>query len=215
MKTTILSPVAAAAAEGDDFIADFPLRHWGVVEKIRELARSGVCGSLSSLRFTWMRPKKLATDPETFFFRTLPWLIDAAWFVADSPLEMLHIEAVPGRNSLFALARFKNDVTAEFELNECLPDSMSATHFAKANYSEGHVSSQPLVGYFNTEGSVLADEESCRQVCVENIDLPTADNEVDLARIRFRVAAEREAVPAGPEHAKEILRAIREALKND
>ncbi len=213
MKKTVLPPAEAAAAVGDGFLAEFPLRHWGAVEKIRHLTQSGECGELSSLRFTWMRPKKQASDPENFLFRTLPWLIDAAWFVADSPLEMLHIEKVPERNSLFALARFENGVTAEFELNECLPDSMIPIHFAKANYAGGHVSSQPLVGYFNAEGSVVADDESCRQVCVENIDLPTADNEADLALIRFRAAAERGEVPAGPEHAKEILQAIREALK--
>ncbi len=211
MDYEILSPVQAASAANLNFFADFPLRKWGIAESVKRRTLSGECGELASLRFTWMRPKTQATDENTLLYRTLPWLLDAARWIAASPLQMLHITRTPGKLSLFALAMFENQVGAEFELNECLPDSLKPMYFLKANFSGGHVGNLPLIGYFNVEGSVLADDRSFDLVCSDPVEGLTAANEVELAALRFRLAVERGEISRGPLFAKEIISAIQGA----
>ena len=131
MKKTIITPLAASRKDAGrtDFYTAYPLREWGVVKRIKQMNKDNTCGELCSLRFTWQKPKKDASDEQTFLYETLAGLIDAAWYLANAPLATLHIERVPGENNLFALAMFENEVAAEFELNECLPDSMPANAF--------------------------------------------------------------------------------------
>jgi len=176
----ILMPFAAAASEGSGFYTAYPLREWQLLKKIKDMTVAKTCGELSSTRFTWQRPKKLASTGEAFLFQTLPWLIDAAWLIADSPLVQVNIEQVDGKNNLFAFALFENGTVSEIEMNECLPDSMPPSYFVKVNYTEGHLTNQPIAGHFNEEGSVLADDGSCRQFIVENPEWGAFDDQIEL-----------------------------------
>ena len=136
MTIKILKIIDAAKSSERDFYTAYPLREWSLVKRIKQIIKDNTCGELCSLRFTWQRPKKAASDEQAFLYETLAGLIDVAWVLANAPLAALHIEKVPGKNNLFALAMFENEVAAEFELNECLPDSMPATHFIKANFKK-------------------------------------------------------------------------------
>lgn len=119
-----------------------PLIYLSVYTGIKERVRDNVCGELCSLRFTWMRPKSRQVGPDV-----LKWLLELAKDLAGAPLLKLH------QNGSFSLARFQNDVVAEFEIDERLPDSVPFTYFIKANFTDGHVTNQPIAGYFNEEGS--------------------------------------------------------------
>jgi len=208
-----VSPLAASMRGGTGFHSSYPLREWALVKKIRQMTQDNTCGELRSLRFTWQRPKKQAAEEQTFLYQTLPWLLDIAWFLADAPLTSLHIESVPGKNSLFALAMFANGVAAEIELNECLPDSMPATNFIKANFTHGHLTNQPIVGHFNEEGSILANDNEMRRMVIENSDWDDCGDEIELCHRSMLRSIERGEHPAGPLNSAAIIQAIQEALR--
>ena len=214
MKVELMSPLEASRMEAGNinFYTAFPLREWALVKRIKQMSEDNICGELCSLRFTWQKPKKYADSEEIFLYETLAGLIDVAWCLADAPLVSLHVERVPEKNNLFALAMFENEVAAEFELNECLPDSMPATHFIKANFNNGHVTNQPLVGHFNEEGSILADDSSMERVVVENHEWDDCGNEIELCKRKMMHAIEQGTYPAGALQAAEIITAIRKAL---
>lgn len=210
----MLTPLEAAAAPvtAADFYAAYPLREWALVKKIRQMTLDNVAGGLCSLRFTWQRPKTQADDERTFLFQTVPWLLDAAWLLADAPLATLRIERVRGANNLFGLAMFKNDVAAEFEANECLPASMPASYFIKANFMHGHLTNQPMVGHFNEEGSILADDSGLQRWVVENAEWDDCRDEIELCRRSLAHAIGHGTYPAGPLNSKEILKAVQGGL---
>jgi hypothetical protein len=195
-----------------DFYTAYPLREWSLVKRIKQLAKDNTCGELCSLRFTWQKPKKEASDEQVFLYETLAGLIDIAWLLANAPLATLHIEKVPEKNNLFALAMFENEVAAEFELNECLPDSMPATHFVKANFKNGHVTNQPLVGHFNEEGSILADDSGMERLVIENSDWDDCGGEMEICKRLMMRAIEQGKYPAGALHSAEIINTIDLAL---
>ncbi|MEI2999899.1 MAG: hypothetical protein V8T86_03205 [Victivallis sp.] len=93
-------------------------------------------------------------------------------------------------NLLFGLAGFPNGVTAEFELNERLPDTMPDTCFLKANFTHGHVTNQPIVGHFNEEGMLFATDRELRREIPENVEGPFPDGPVSSC---FGVSASRRA----------------------
>ena len=214
MKKTIITPLASSRKDAGrtDFYTAYPLREWGVVKRIKQMNKDNTCGELCSLRFTWQKPKKDASDEQTFLYETLAGLIDAAWYLANAPLATLHIERVPGKNNLFALAMFENEVAAEFELNECLPDSMPATHFIKANFKNGHVTNQPLVGHFNEEGSILANDSGMQRLVIENSDWDDCGDEIKTCERAMMRAMEQGDYPAGALHSAEIINAVNYAL---
>lgn len=214
MKKTIISPLAASRIDADktDFYTAYPLREWALVKRIKQVSEDNICGELCSLRFTWQKPKKDAVDEESFLYETLAGLIDTAWCLANAPLATLHIEQVLGKNNLFALAMFENEVVAEFELNECLPDSMPATHFIKANFKNGHITNQPLVGHFNEEGSILANDSSMQRLVIENPDWDDCGDEMKICERAMMRAIEQENYPTGALHSSEIINAINYAL---
>lgn len=214
MKKIIITPLNAnrAGVNSTDFYTAYPLREWGVVKRIRQMIKDNTCGELCSLRFTWQRPKKAAVDEQAFLYETLAGLIDVAWLLANAPLATLHIERVPEKNNLFALIMFENEVTAEFELNECLPDSMPATHFIKANFKNGHITNQPLVGHFNEEGAILADDSGMERLVIENSDWDDCGDEIKICERLMMRAIEQGKYPAGPLHSAEIINAIDLAL---
>jgi hypothetical protein len=214
MKKVIMTPFEASQTKADesDLYAAYPLREWWLVKRMKEFSAADACGEMCSLRFTWQKPKKDASDEQTFLYQTLPWLLDLAWLLTDSALKTLHIERVPEKNNLFALAMFENEVAVEIEMNECLPDSMPATHFIKANFKHGHLTNQPLVGHFNDEGSILADASGMQRLVIENSDWDDCGDEIEVCRRSMELAIEKGEYPQGTLHSVEIINAIKEAL---
>lgn len=214
MKKTIISPLAASRMNADktDFYTAYPLREWALLKRVKKVNEDNICGELCSLRFTWQKAKKDASNEQVFLYETLVGLIDAAWYLANAPLATLHIERVPGKNNLFALAMFENEVVAEFELNECLPNSMPATHFIKANFKNGHITNQPLVGHFNEEGSILANDSNMQRLVIENSDWDDCGDEIKTCERAMRYAVEQGTYPTGALHSAEIINSINSAL---
>jgi hypothetical protein len=212
MNYPLLSPFEAADMQGEAFYTAYPLREWAVIKKIRQHISAGTCGELCSLRFTWQKPKQDASDEQTFLYRTLPWLLDAAWLLADSALKSLHIERIPGKNNLFALAMFENETAVEIEMNESLPASMPSTYFVKANFTHGHLTNQPIVGHFNEEGAVLADDSGMQRIVIENSEWDDCGDEIEICRRNMMRAIKKGAYPKGALHSAEIIKAINEAL---
>jgi len=159
-------------------------RNHPVLQAVMEHRKTGTCGRLCSLRFTWQRPKKKGTDEQTFLYETFAAALDGAGYAAESKFARLEIEKVKGRNILFACCSFLNGITAEFELNEALPDTMPDTCFLKANFTHGHITNQPVVGFFNEEGMVLASDEKLEQLIAERDDI-VAVGVIDQMMKRF------------------------------
>ena len=149
-----------------------------IVDEIRGAVEDGRCGILRSLRFTWMRPRKKACSPEIFESELLAAAIDAAEYISGEKQEKLVIEKVPGANNIFALLRLGNDIVAEYEINEELPDTMQDIFFVKANFDVGCLTNQPLTGFFNTEGMIHADADSCSRLIMENPSRPPVEGPV-------------------------------------
>lgn len=180
-------------------------RNHPVLQKVQQALKDNTCGELCSLRFTWQRPKKYASGEDIFLYETFAAALDGAQLLADSPLERLEIEKVAGQNILFALAYFSNGVGAEFELNECLPDTMPDTCFLKANFSNGHITNQPIVGHFNEEGMVWATDEKLEYLLADGDD-SIAGSPIEQMKMRSRVAGTQGDVSA-------LVAEIQEALK--
>ena len=213
MTHEIITPLKAVNKSGDKFYTAYPLREWALVKKIKKMSEDNTCGEICSLRFTWQKPKKNASNEQIFLYETFAGLIDVAWYLANTPLTTLHIERVPERNMLFALALFKNEVAAEFELNECLPNSMPATHFIKANFKNGHITNQPLVGHFNEEGSILANNSSMQRLVIENTEWNDRGDEIKICKRAMLNSIKLGTYPVGALNSVEIINSINYALK--
>lgn len=209
----IIPPSEAAGRTGDGFVTAFYWRKNPVLERIRQVAGDNLCGELCSLRFTWSRPKRFAAGEREFLYDTFAAMLDGAQLLAGAEFRSLYVEKVPGMNNLFALVRFGNGVVAECELNECLPDTMPDICFVKANFSSGHVTNQPLVGYFNEEGMVFANDEVLEFPIAELLSLPPANGPVEQMKQRFTEAVRLGLVPPGPGDAAAIRNLIAEALR--
>jgi hypothetical protein len=193
-----------------------PLREWAPVKRLKLLADEGVCGKLCSLRFTWQKPKKDAHIEDVFLYEILAGLIDIGRYFANASIDTLHIERVPEKNNLFALVMFENEIAAEFELNECLPDSMPATHFIKANFTNGHITNQPIVGHFNEEGSVFADDAGMRRIIVENSEWDDCEEDIELCRRKMQYAMKSGNIKYHllPVISPEIIEAVKFSIKH-
>lgn len=143
-----------------------------IVEEIRNAVASGRCGRLCSLRFTWMRPAGKSCSHVDFAGDLLESAKDAAEFITASGVVSVILRQVPEENNLFGLIKLHNGVAAELEMNETVPDSLPDTFFVKANFSCGHLTNQPLTGFFNTEGMIVADAEKISILIAENPALP-------------------------------------------
>jgi len=213
VKTEIITPREAAKRSDDGaFCPAFYWRSFPVVEKIRDLAGGGCCGDLRSLRFTASRPRKHAVDEASFVYDRFSAMLDGAGFLAGAPCRKLYIEKCAGANNLFALAEFENGVVAEFEANECLPDTLPDIAFVKANFSAGHITNQPLVGYFNEEGLLYADDSSCGQYIADNALTSLAAGPFAWMESRFALAVERGEIALGKLGCDRWLSMIAEVL---
>ncbi len=139
-----------------------------IIEEIKNAVADSRCGSLCSLRFSWMRPAKNSCTPSDFTGDLLESAKDAAKFIAASGIISVTLRQVPGENNLFGLITLQNGVIVELEINETLPNSLPDTFFAKANFSCGHLTNQPLTGFFNTEGMIVADASNIFCLIAEN-----------------------------------------------
>jgi len=211
----ILTP--SEAAQGGEKnrtgITGFYWRKNPTLERIQAAIAAQSCGHLRSLRFTWSRPKKLASSESEFLFNCLAAAIDGAQQLANSEFQSLFLDKTADLNLLFALLQFENRVVAEFELNECLPNSMPDICTIKANFTHGHVTNQPLVGHFNEEGMILASDQQLQYLIAENAELPAAAGTIELMQLRFQTAAKLQQIPTDNfAKAMEINQLIREAL---
>ena len=145
-----------------------PWLEWGIFRSVKNHAR--YCGELRSLRFTWQRPGKSASPEKIFVEESFLCFLHLAEELAKAPLKTLHAVKSPEANILFALAEFENRVTAEFDMNEALPDAMPDVFFLKANFTDGHVTNQPLGGHFNEAGSVFAAQDRLELFTVESFE---------------------------------------------
>ena len=160
-------------------------RNHSVLQSVLEHKKKNTCGDLRSLRFTWQRPSGKASASQTFLYEIFAAALDGAEYVAESKICRLNVEKVVARNNLFAIAALDNGMTAEFELNECLPDTMPDTCFLKANFSHGHITNQPVVGHFNEEGMIYATSEKLSYPIAEKLDI-VANGPIEQMVRRFQ-----------------------------
>ncbi len=213
MMLPILTPREAARRDDGEFLTSFYWRTSPVLLRTADAIAENTCGELCSLRFTWNRPKSRASSEEAFLFDTFAAMLDGAEVLASAECSSLVLEKVPQRNVLFGFAGFPNGVVAEFELNECLPDTMPDTCFLKANFTHGHLTNQPIVGHFNEEGMIFATDEKLQRWIPEASGLPLPDGPVEQLLLRFRLAAEQGMIKPGAFGAARLNRWIERALQ--
>ena len=208
----VLTPCQALKTPDGDYLVGLYWRHLPISEKCRNVKNSGSSGKLCSLRYTSMRSKKNAVSEEEFIYSHFLSVLDAAQDVTDSEYSRLHVEKVPGMNIIFAVAEFENGMAAEFEVNECLPDTMPDICFVKGNYSDGHVTNQPVVGYFNEEGLICADDENLTTLIAENGTDPAAEGPFGWMKLRFDIKAQRGEIPVGKQNIEKLAQLINRSL---
>ena len=209
----VLTPCEALKRPDGDFLVGLYWRHFPISEKCRNVKNQGFSGKLCSLRYTSMRSKKNAVSEEEFLYTHFLSVLDAAQDATGSEYTRLHTEKVEGMNILFAVAEFENGMAAEFELNECLPDTMQDICFVKGNYSDGHVTNQPVVGYFNEEGLICADDEAMQTLIAENGTSPAAEGPFGWMKLRFEIKAERGLIPVGKQNIEKLAALIKRSLE--
>ena len=209
----VLTPCEALKQPDGDFLVGLYWRHFPISEKCRNVKNQGFSGKLCSLRYTSMRCKKNAVSEEEFLYSHFLSVLDAAQDATGSEYTRLHTEKVEGMNILFAIAEFENGMAAEFELNECLPDTMSDICFVKGNYSDGHVTNQPVVGYFNEEGLICADDDTLQTLIAENGTYPAAEGPFGWMKLRFEIKAERGLIPTGKQNIEKLADLIKRSLE--
>ena len=181
--------------------------------RVAELVASRECGELRSVRMVWNRPKSSATGREEMWFDTLADMVHGAKMMANAKPEALSVETAPRANIVFALLRFVNGVVAELEINEELPASMPDICTVKANFSGGHYTNQPLAGYFNEDGLIVADDGHCEQLIIEGNGFAPVRGAIEQMKQRFEEACRNGSFPAGPLDAPEIGKLIAEAVR--
>ena len=209
----VLTPCEALKQPDGDFLVGLYWRHFPISEKCRNIKNNGNAGRLCSLRYTSMRPQKNAVSSEEFLYSHFLSVLDAAQDVTNSEYTLLHTEKVEGMNILFAVAEFENGMAAEFELNECLPNSMDDICFVKGNYSDGHVTNQPVVGYFNEEGLICADDGQLQTFIAENGAYPAANGPFEWMKLRFEIKADRGLIPTGKQNIEKLAELIKRSLE--
>jgi hypothetical protein len=209
----LLSDCIEKLADKNVLIA-FPLREWALANKIVKMKNDDICGELTSARITWTRPKKESASEQEFLFNTVAGLVDLACCITETPIEQLYIEKVEGENNIFGLMMFGGEIAIELEANESLPDSMEATHFIKANFTDGIITNAPLVGHFNEEGSIIATDEKCERWLSENSDWE-GGNEMENTYWQMLLAIKEGLYSSDIQHSRKIVQAIRNTVTNN
>ena len=214
MDFPVLLPSEALQRSDSNFYLALYWRNAAIIDGIKSFLKRNAAGELCSLRFTASRPKKeAAANEESFLFDRLLPILDAACFITDSLPEELYINRADNSNSLFALASFPGEIVVEIELNECLPNSVPAIAFCKANYTHGHKSNQPLVGFFNEDGLLLADDDGMELLVTETNTARAAHGAFDWMQMRFEVKLKAGQIRPGRENLDVLAKMIREAAK--
>jgi hypothetical protein len=157
------------------------LRQWGVYRKTLDAVRSGTCGALCSLRWTWFS----RVDEESPV-GVLAQLLDVSRELAGAGLRRLHIEAVNGGPACFALAEFENGIVAEYEIRRTLPGFVPEARYLVADFNGGRVTNRPLVGFHHVEGAFLATEAGAEDVLFEPV--PVASGKLEDPEIQEAIA---------------------------
>lgn len=190
----------------------YPLRYWGVAVKIIEMLKENTASELTSLRIIWNLPGKLSSSEKIFVNTTLINLIDLSNYIVDSELLQLYIEKVKDQNNLFVLLRYKNNVVAELEVNEALPNSMDPARFLKAVCKEGMLTNMPLVGFHNEEGAVFADDKKATHPLFENLTWDGTD-EFENLYLKMLIAIDEGSYPSGFFDNRNLVQAVNKSMK--
>ncbi len=213
----LLSPLAASSLGDicqDKILVAFPLREWALVQKIVQIKRNDTCGELTSARITWTRPRKESSSEDEFLFNTVAGLVDVACCITETPIEQLYLEKVEGQNNIFGLMMFGGEIAIELEANESLPNSMEATHFIKANFTDGIATNAPLVGHFNEEGSIFATDEKCERLLSE-ADGWDGGDEMENTYWQMLLAIKEGRYSSDIQHAQKIVQAVKSTVTNN
>lgn len=159
------------------------LHDWGIYRKTLGLIESGTCGSLTSLRWTWLSPEGNA---DLLYTGVLAALLELSENLAAGGIERLHIEPSKGGHACFALASFQGEIVAEMEIHESLPSRASPIRFLVADFTGGRVTNRPLVGHRHDEGALLITEKEERNLFFE--PLPEVSRPVDHEEIQRFIA---------------------------
>lgn len=170
--------------ERNNLIAAFPWRHWSVVYSLRQFIKSADAGELVSFRIIINFPRRLSRGKKYFYNSLLPEIIDLCCYIASSELEELQINRTAKHNLCFALVRLANNIVAEIELNEVLPDSMGPVRFVRAYFKNGIFTNMPLGGDINVEGSLIATDDRIERFVHEHMNHDRGD---ELANLYFRM----------------------------
>ena len=170
--------------ERNNLIAAFPWRHWSVVYSLRQFIKSADAGELVSFRIIINLPRKSSRGKQYFYSSFLPEIIDLCCYIASSEAEEIHINRVEEQNICFALIKLANNIVAEIELNEVLPDSMGPVRFVRAYFKNGIFTNMPLGGDINVEGSLIATDDKIERFVHEHMNYDRGD---ELANLYFRM----------------------------
>ncbi len=154
------------------------MRHWAFAESVRKFGCDNSAGLLSSFRIFLNLPRQRAWSQEEFKTQILPQLCDLAEFLSDRPALQLQLNHVEGINHAFGLITLQDNIVAEFECHDQLPDTLEPMRFIHAYYQNGAISNLPLAGFLNMEGILVATEQKLERQVIENNDFDSFD-EVD------------------------------------
>jgi hypothetical protein len=188
----------------------WPLRYWGVVEKIRGLLKQNAGGELTSLRLFWSEPTGAAGE---YLAARLLDFLDLAEFLAASPLKTLQAEATSPTGGYYLLGMHENEVALEVEFNCLLPTTLEPMRFLKANCTRGIFTNQPVVGHHNVEGSLWADASGVRHLLCEGLGWSGTD-EIENLYLRQLQALDEEKLETSPAAARRLIDLLKQTLPN-
>lgn len=159
------------------------LHRWGIYRKTLDIIEAGTCGTLTSLRWTWLTPDG---NSQLLYSGVLAGLLDLSENLADGSIERLHIEPMRTGAGCFAVASFHGDVVAEIEIHESLPTAAAPVRFLMADFTGGRVSNRPLVGHKHDEGALLITKHGEQRLFSE--PLPEVTEQLPNERIQCLIA---------------------------
>lgn len=162
--------LAQAEAEAEMVLRDpvLAMRHWAFAESVRKFGQENSGGDLVNFRIFFNMPRSRGWSEEEFKTRILPQLCDLTEFLAARPARQVQINRVEGMNHAFAMITLEDNIVAEIECHDQLPDTLDPMRFIHAYYKHGAISNLPLAGFLNMEGLLLATADDVQHEVVEN-----------------------------------------------